>query len=529
MIDVMKRLAELDATKSSIEKPNLAECGPMSMMDGMGEMGQPHSPASINMTAATGEELSGMLKDIMSLAGLSKVEPEHLGIEPEPTMMTAEPVTSVGPTSDTEVMRGVIDKLNPETDDEHGMEHDDELGSFQHDDSEEDEEETDEGAIGAGLGGLAGGSLGKMGGAALGGMLGGPIGAALGGVAGDVVGTGMGAQAGDKMTGEEYDNSPADPRKPPPFRANQFANRTNQPGQGDRMDGTSPKAYADMNEAVADLFAEYKKFIGESAKKKIDNKDVAEGSLNEDPGFSVVKSLVSAFNDSVSGDANIPLAAERPGSRVLTRSDGTRYRDHGNIRFYQGYIDPQDVAKWKATKPVEKFWDWLNSQPGVKPIGQVSGEFRQDVMRDAVTYKGQYFVLTPNGSVIWGSVSRFKNPRSVWRHQDPEQGMPEDIEDRLKDLDPKNPVNVPAYQRKAASGDSANAARNTKEGATEKFDPLKHVKNPTQGEKDAAKDVKRGSYSDRAAMLKSAEADGRLKSESANESISDILKLSGLK
>ena len=156
---------------------------------------------------------------------------------------------------------------------------------------------------------------------------------------------------------------------------------------------------------------------------------VAEGSLNEDPGFDVVKSLVSAFNDSVSGDANIPLAAERPGSRVFTRSDGTRYRDHGNIRFYQGYIDPQDVDKWKATKPVEKFWDWLKSQPGVKPIGQVSGEFRQDAMRDAVAYKGQYFVLTPNGSVIWGSVSRFKNPRSVWRQQGPDQGVAEGLTD----------------------------------------------------------------------------------------------------
>jgi hypothetical protein len=43
------------------------------------------------------------------------------------------------------------------------------------------------------------------------------------------------------------------------------------------------------------------------------------------------------------------------------------------------------------------------------------------------------------------------------------------------------------------------------------FDPLKHVDNPTQGEKDAAPDVNRGSYSDRAAMLRSAEADGRLK------------------
>jgi hypothetical protein len=42
---------------------------------------------------------------------------------------------------------------------------------------------------------------------------------------------------------------------------------------------------------------------------------------------------------------------------------------------------------------------------------------------------------------------------------------------------------------------------------------MKHVKNPTAGEKKAAKDIKPGikGYSDRAAMLKSAEKDGRLK------------------
>jgi hypothetical protein len=50
-----------------------------------------------------------------------------------------------------------------------------------------------------------------------------------------------------------------------------------------------------------------------------------------------------------------------------------------------------------------------------------------------------------------------------------------------------------------------------KEAKEDKFDALKHVKNPTKGEKAAAKDVKRGSYKDRADMLKSAEADGRLK------------------
>jgi len=62
-------------------------------------------------------------------------------------------------------------------------------------------------------------------------------------------------------------------------------------------------------------------------------------------------------------------------------------------------------------------------------------------------------------------------------------------------------------------GDLANLYQEVKlrESKADKFDPLKHVKNPTKGEKTAAKDVKRGSYADRAAMLKSAETDGRLK------------------
>jgi hypothetical protein len=59
--------------------------------------------------------------------------------------------------------------------------------------------------------------------------------------------------------------------------------------------------------------------------------------------------------------------------------------------------------------------------------------------------------------------------------------------------------------------------RKEEEEVEEKFDPLKHVKNPTPGEKKAAKDVKRGSYADRAAMLRSAQADGRLKEEEMEE------------
>jgi hypothetical protein len=72
---------------------------------------------------------------------------------------------------------------------------------------------------------------------------------------------------------------------------------------------------------------------------------------------------------------------------------------------------------------------------------------------------------------------------------------------------------------------SDKARRETEKKSSEGFDPLKHVKNPTPGEKKAAKDVKRGSYADRAAMLKSAEADGRLKKD---ESFDVMLRLAGL-
>jgi hypothetical protein len=91
----------------------LNECG-MSPMPS-----QPSTPASLSVSAASGSELSGMLKDLMSLAGLQKVEPSHLGVEPAPMKLLPEPVKAVGPAaSDGEVMRGISDKLNLDKDDE---------------------------------------------------------------------------------------------------------------------------------------------------------------------------------------------------------------------------------------------------------------------------------------------------------------------------------------------------------------------------------------------------------------------------
>jgi len=206
MIDVMKRLAELDSKNPTIVKENqeIEECG-MMPMPGMG-MERPSTPASINMTAGSGEELSDMLATIMQLAGVKQhgveepMSAEPMGAEPI-VALTAEP--EMGGNDDTMDMRSIIDKLNPMDGEQDGVSaaHGDIDNDGDHDMADH-EEETDEG---------------------------------------------------------QYDNSPADPRKPPPFKANQFAHQENQPGQGDRMDGNMPKATMEQQ-----LMADYKRFISET-------------------------------------------------------------------------------------------------------------------------------------------------------------------------------------------------------------------------------------------------------------------------
>jgi hypothetical protein len=119
MIDVLKRLAELDANNPNIIKESQAveECGPMGMMNAPEA---PQTPATINITASSGEELSGMLAAIMKLAGVEKVGDEHMGVEHEPAIMTAEPSVGAMPAamSAGDGMRSVLDKLNPADDEE---------------------------------------------------------------------------------------------------------------------------------------------------------------------------------------------------------------------------------------------------------------------------------------------------------------------------------------------------------------------------------------------------------------------------
>lgn len=178
----------------------------------------------------------------------------------------------------------------------------------------------------------------------------------------------------------------------------------------------------------------------------------------------------------------------------ITRSKGvTKHKENPNRFSDEEHTEPASKAKSKlaAEKAGDKAHDkaqekdskaWGKANPG-----------KQTIMKGGVksTNEGMADVAKKVGSAIKTAGSKALDKLG--------HGSDEDM---IKDLQKK--VGMPqtgkkpmAVQNEAAKG--------------EKFDPLKHVKNPTKGEKDAAKDVKRGSYADRAAMLKSAEADGRLK------------------
>lgn len=228
----MKRLAELDAGNPNIvkESTNIEECG-MMPMPGMG--GQ-HTPASINMTADSGSELTGMLRDIMQLAGVQQAhEPEAIAIDmPPAAALTAEPVGAIGGMEEPmqspgDKMRSVLDKLNPEPsgDDEGG------LDAFQGGDEEGGEEELE-----------------------------------FGNDAGEEE-----PEEDDEEEADEgqYDNSPADAEPKEPFNANEFAHQENQPGAGDTSSGQERQR--NMPTATFEnLMKEYKSFIGEAEEEETD-------------------------------------------------------------------------------------------------------------------------------------------------------------------------------------------------------------------------------------------------------------------
>ena len=197
----------------------------------------------------------------------------------------------------------------------------------------------------------------------------------------------------------------------------------------------NPRGFNKQGTGVGNKLADLNRKEWEEKKKKAQG--VAEGQLDEATARDVLISLLDKFY----ADMKLPprqnshtglLNIKSPGTRVWTRGDGTRHRDPGGIEV--NYFTDDKKASEKA---LVKFWPWLLKQPGVKSIGQISGEFGSSPMKDAVAYKGLYFTGGQYG-VQFGSLSRIKNPRSVWRHQPPATPQPQDDQGVAEDWNKVN-------------------------------------------------------------------------------------------
>ena len=168
-----------------------------------------------------------------------------------------------------------------------------------------------------------------------------------------------------------------------------------------------------------------KKKNGKTVPNCVPKESVEEGQVVENKGSKVVQNLVDKFyNDNGIDFADGNIYVKDPGTRVWTRGDGTRYRDPGKIRTKDG-----DEKQLKA------FFPWLIKQPGVKDLGKLSGSFASEVPGDVYAIGGIYFKLMNHDVVEWGSVSRFKNPRSVWKQTPKQQGVSESNDsDSVADL-----------------------------------------------------------------------------------------------
>lgn len=241
MIDVMKRLAELDTGNPNVDSKALIQSKPMATVTNMdivregdaklpqfvepdladlkalsgvkkidecGMMPSSNTPASINVTAGSGQELSGILKDIMGLAGMVK----PMGHDHD----SERPLMGKPEMDDKIAMRAMLDSMN---------------------------EPTDEGPIG------------KISGAGIGAMLGGPLGAAAG------------ASMGDELTGkdeeqqEAYDNTPAKATDIPPSQEGAHEYNPNKGDHRERQAGLPRAMPASLEET---LMKQWRSFMAEN-------------------------------------------------------------------------------------------------------------------------------------------------------------------------------------------------------------------------------------------------------------------------
>lgn len=286
MIDVLKKLAELDANNPNVINPqskktkqqvkessDIAECGPMGMMGS----DRPSTPASfsINASAADGQEVSQMLRDIMNLAGMSRDTGGDVDMGRD---MDKEPVTGSADyvPNDNEIMRSMLDTMN----------------------------EPDDGAVIPAAPPMPTGDMGGDMGASLDMGPEEPIGLPGGEEVPDDVGDMADhvRDMADELKGkdkeelglESWDNTPANPTNVPSFDSNKFAYN---PNAGGVNKGVTNQPTATLEDQ---LYNDYKKFVSEAShQEKTTMKHVKNPTPGEKKAAKDIKAGTAGYADRV--------------------------------------------------------------------------------------------------------------------------------------------------------------------------------------------------------------------------------------
>jgi hypothetical protein len=164
--------------------------------------------------------------------------------------------------------------------------------------------------------------------------------------------------------------------------------------------------------------SELKQLIKEEI-TKLKNKPIHEG-INE-----INKDIITKFNKKFHEENSVPsedsleiyqreISPIRSYSsdKMWTRGDGTRYKEPGKI--WSEYVSKFKDRKFNDSEILKQFWEYLKSMEGVKSL-KISQEFSSDEPLESIQYKNMYYSYNPvDERINFGSISRYKNPNSVW-------------------------------------------------------------------------------------------------------------------
>jgi len=297
-------------------------------------------PASINITAGSGQELTGMLKDIMNLAGVSKVEPHHMPVDRADagpsTVISAPPMAgAMRDRTDPNVEMHKLMAIVGEPDRDQDSMNSKKL---------EGDEEAEEGL----MGGLVGGAIGAT--------AGGPMGAAAGYSAGSKMGDDLKSEDNDRM----YDSSPDEKVMGDPMSQfgdiNSGDHRQRQAGLpiAKPMETTFKQLMADYEQFIAEGKVVYDKktasmksdttdsdqrhglYINGKLVKTCNTKDEASNTKKRDPKFktATIKKIAEGSTMKANGPSEVDVPAalrkqKRPGQDTAQSATDKRNASSG--------------------------------------------------------------------------------------------------------------------------------------------------------------------------------------------------------